>query len=92
VRGKRAARSRTITSVEEVDRAIRRVTLDCLEVENSVEHAPVLSGHSAPAADAGADAARRTAEVSEQCAAELVPFVMIAQDRALPAVEHAIAQ
>jgi hypothetical protein len=94
VRGKRAARSRTITSVEEVDREIRRVVLDCLEDENSVEHAlPVPSEHSAPTADAGADAARRTAEaeVYEQCATELVPFVIIARDKTLPAVEHAIA-
>jgi hypothetical protein len=95
VRSKRAARRRTITSLEDVDRDIRRIVLECLEGDSPGLHAlPVRPAeHSAPAAATDADAERRTAEVkvAEESSAELVPFGLIARE-ILPAVEHVIAK
>ncbi|KAJ1628797.1 hypothetical protein T492DRAFT_841317 [Pavlovales sp. CCMP2436] len=90
VRRKRSTQNRTSTSVEEVEREIRRLVLDCLSSEPAKRHSQ--PAHDAPTADgttAGAQLAagerRSDVDVAEQSAVELVPFVLIAGDRTLPA-------
>jgi len=88
VRSKRATRSRAITSAGEVEREIRRLALDFLESESAEKvDAPTADGKIAsvqPAVLADVDVAERTT-------VELVPFVLIAGDRTLPADAQAVA-
>mmetsp|Transcript_28845 Transcript_28845/g.71036 ORF Transcript_28845/g.71036 Transcript_28845/m.71036 type:complete len:133 (-) Transcript_28845:256-654(-) len=90
VRRKRTTRSRAVTSVEEIEREIRRVALDCLGSEPAEKHSQPAQG--APTNEgkiAGAQPAvgerRADVDVAEQSTVELVPFVLIAGDRTLPA-------